>query len=136
ERYRFRTEGGREVLGGFEQLQDAQRNETLLRLTWTRANLLGFNFETGVEGVLNSLDQNVRLFEFLEGGEPVQIDLPVDSATGKEKRPEPLVNFGPQLSKSIRIDGGLTYEYSKISVRGDTRLDRAPLKFWKPKSEE
>jgi hypothetical protein len=29
ERYRFRTEGGGEVLGGFEQFQDAQRNETL-----------------------------------------------------------------------------------------------------------
>jgi len=74
----------------------------------------------------------VRLFEFLEGGEPVQIDLPVDSAIVREKRAEPFVNFGRQLSKSIRIDGGLTYEYSKISVRGDTRLDRAPLKFWKP----
>src|SRR5512139_1033801 len=33
ERYRFRSEGGVEVLGGFEQLQDAQRNETILRLT-------------------------------------------------------------------------------------------------------
>jgi hypothetical protein len=131
ERYRFRTEGGREVLGGFEQLQDAQRNETLLRLTWTRANLLGFNFETGVEGVLNTLDQNVQLFKFLEGGEPVQINLPVDSATVKEKRAEPFINFGRQLSKSIRIDGGLTYEYSSISVRGDTTADRS-LRFWKP----
>ena len=47
ERYRFRTEGGNEVLGGFEQLQDAQRNETILRLTWTRSNLAGFSVETG-----------------------------------------------------------------------------------------
>jgi hypothetical protein len=132
ERYRFRSEGGLEVLGGFEQLQDAQRNETLLRLTWTRSNLLGFNFETGVEGVLKTLDQNVQLFEFLEGGEPVQINLPVDSARVKEKRAEPFINFGRQLSKSVRIDGGLTYEYSKISVTGDTQLERAPLKFWKP----
>ena len=131
ERYRFRTEGGGEVLGGFEQFQDAQRNETLLRLTWTRGNLLGFSFETGVEGVLNTLDQNVRLFEFLAGGQPVQIDLPVDSATVKEKRAEPFVNFGRQLSKSIRIDGGLTYEYSSIRVRGDTTADRS-LRFWKP----
>ncbi len=131
ERYRFRTEGGTEVLGGFEQFQDAQRNETLLRLTWTRGNLLGFNFETGVEGVLNTLDQNVQLFEFLEGGEPVQINLPVDSATVKERRAEPFVNFGRQLSKAIRIDGGLTYEYSSIKVRGDTTADRS-LRFWKP----
>lgn len=131
ERYRFRTEGGGEVLGGFEQLQDARRNETLGRLTWTRSDLFGFSFETGVEGVLNTLDQNVRLFEFLEGGEPVQIDLPIDSAIVKEKRAEPFINFGRQISKSLRIDGGLTYEYSNISVRGDTRADRT-LRFWKP----
>ena len=88
ERYRFRTEGGGQVLGGFEQLQDAQRNETILRLNWTRSNLAGFSFETGVEGVLNTLDQNVQLFEFLAGGEPVRTNLPVDEATVKEKRGE------------------------------------------------
>ena len=131
ERYRFRTEGGTQVLGGFEQLQDAQRNETLMRLTWSRSNLLDFSFETGVEGVLNTLDQNVQLFEFLVGGEPVQINLPVDQATVKEKRAEPFVNFGRQLTKSIRIDGGLTFEYSDLSVRGDTTADRT-LRFWKP----
>jgi len=130
ERYRFRTDGGGEVLGGFEQLQDAQRNETLARLTWTRSNLLGFSFETGVEAVLNTLDQNVQLFD-LTGGQRVQIDLPIDSATVKEKRAEPFINFGRQLSKSIRIDGGLTYEYSSIKVRGDTEADRT-LRFWKP----
>jgi hypothetical protein len=130
ERYRFRTEGGGEVLGGFEQLQDAQRNETLARLTWTRSNLLGFSFETGVEAVLNTLDQNVQLFD-LTGGQRVQIDLPVDSATVQEKRAEPFINFGRQLSKSIRIDGGVTYEYSSIKVRGDTEADRT-LRFWKP----
>ncbi len=131
ERYRFRTEGAGEVIGGFEQLQNAQRNETLLRLTWTRSNLFGFSFETGVEAVLNTLDHKVELFEFLAGGQPVQIDLPIDDATVKEKRAEPFVNFGRQLSKSIRIDGGLTYEYSSITVRGDTEADRS-LRFWKP----
>jgi hypothetical protein len=132
ERYRFRSEGGIDVLGGFEQLQDAQRNESILRLTWSRSNLAGFSVETGTEFALNTLDQNVRLFEFLAGGEPVQIDLPVDEARVKEKRAEPFINIGRQLSSSIRLDGGITYEYSKISVRGDANLDRAPLKLWKP----
>ena len=132
ERYRFRSEGGIDVLGGFEQLQDAQRNESILRLTWSRSNLAGFSVETGTEFALNTLDQHVQLFEFLEGGEPVQINLPVDEARVKEKRAEPFINIGRQLSSSIRLDGGITYEYSKISVRGDVNLDRAPLKFWKP----
>ncbi|HEU0311482.1 MAG TPA: outer membrane beta-barrel protein [Sphingomicrobium sp.] len=132
ERYRFRTEGGTSVLGGFEQLQDAQRNETILRLTWSKSNLAGFSVETGSEFALNTLDQDVQLFEFLAGGTPVRIDLPVDQATVKEKRAEPFINIGRQLSSSIRLDGGLTYEYSKIRVRGDVNEDREPLKFWKP----
>jgi hypothetical protein len=132
ERYRFRGEGGTPILGGFEQLQDAQRNETILRLTWSKSDLAGFSVETGSEFALNTLDQNVQLFEFLAGGTPVRIDLPVDQADVKEKRAEPFINIGRQLSSSIRLDGGLTYEYSKIQVRGDVNLDRDPLKFWKP----
>ena len=132
ERYRFRSEGGIDILGGFEQFQDAQRNESILRLTWTRSKLLGFSVETGSEIALNTLDNEVRLFEFLPGGEPNRIDLPFDEARVKEKRAEPFINIGRQLSSSIRLDGGLTYEYSKISVRGDADLDRAPLKFLKP----
>jgi len=131
ERYRFRSEGGQDVLGGFEQLQDAQRNETILRLNWTRQNLVGFSFETGIEGALNTLDHQVKLFEFEAGGDPVQIDLPIDDAKVKEKRAEAYVRFGRQLSKSIRLDAGLNYEYSTIDVSGDTEANRS-LKFWKP----
>lgn len=131
ERYRFRSEGGQDVLGGFEQLQDAQRNETILRLNWTRQNLAGFSFETGIEGALNTLDHKVELFEFEEDGDRVQIDLPVDDAKVKEKRAEAYVRLGRQLSKSIRLDAGLNYEYSAIDVTGDTEANRS-LKFWKP----
>ena len=131
ERYRFRTEGGGEVLGGFEQLQEAQRNETILRLNWTRSNLAGFSAEAGVEGALNTLDHQVQLFEFLAGGEPVQRNLPIDEARVKEKRGEAYIRAGRQFSDSIRLDGGLNYEYSTISVRGDTTADRT-LRFWKP----
>ena len=132
ERYRFRSEGGIDVLGGFEQFQDAQRNESILRLTWSRSNLAGFSVEAGSEIALNTLDNEVRLFEFQPGGESVRINLPFDEARVKEKRAEPFINIGRQLSSSIRLDAGITYEYSKISVRGDANLDRAPLKFWKP----
>ena len=132
ERYRFRSEGGTDILGGFEQLQDAQRNETILRLTWSRSNLAGFSVETGSEFALNTLDHEVQLFEFLAGGDPVRINLPVDEADVKEKRAEPFINIGRQLSSTLRVDAGLTYEYSKIRVRGDVNEDRAPLKFWKP----
>lgn len=132
ERYRFRSEGGAQILGGFEQLQDAQRNESILRLTWSKSDVAGFSVETGSEFALNTLDQDVQLYEFLEGGERVREDLPVDQARVKEKRAEPFINIGRQLSSTLRVDAGLTYEYSKISVRGDVNEDRDPLKFWKP----
>ncbi|MDV3256698.1 MAG: outer membrane beta-barrel protein [Sphingomonas sp.] len=131
ERYRFRSVGGEQVLGGFEQLQDAQRNETIMRLNWTKPNIAGFSFETGVEAALNSLDHRVELFEFLEGGEPVRIDLPLDEAEVREKRGELYVRAGRQLTPAIRIDGGLNYEFSELNVRGDTEADRS-LKFLKP----
>ncbi|QDP18613.1 outer membrane beta-barrel protein [Sphingomonas xanthus] len=131
ERYRFRSEGGSEILGGFEQFQDAQRNETILRLNWTRQNLAGFSFEAGAEGALNTLDHKVQLFAFLAGGEPVRVDLPVDEATVKEKRGEAYVRVGRQLSSAIRLDAGLNYERSTLTVRGDTIADRT-LQFWKP----
>ena len=132
ERYRLRTDGGEDVLGGTEQLQDAQRNETILRVNWTRPNLGGFSVETGIEGALNTLDHQVQLFDFGADGELIPRDLAVDQADVKEKRAEAFVRVGRQLSKSIRVDAGMNYEYSKISVRGDVDLDRDPLRFWKP----
>jgi hypothetical protein len=131
ERYRFRTEGGTDVLGGFEQLQDARRNETILRLNWTRQNLVGLSVEAGIEGALNTLDHQVKLFEFLAGGTPVQIPLPIDEAKVKEKRGEAFIRAGKQISSGIRLDAGLNYEYSNITVSGDTTDDRT-LRFWKP----
>ncbi|MCL6740292.1 outer membrane beta-barrel protein [Sphingomonas sp. RB56-2] len=132
ERYRLRTEGGEDVLGGSEQLQDAQRNETILRVNWTRSDLGGFSVETGIEGALNTLDHQVQLFRFGADGELDPVDLAVDQADVKEKRAEAFVRVGRQLSNSIRVDAGVNYEYSKISVRGDVDLDRDPLRFWKP----
>jgi hypothetical protein len=130
ESYFFRPDGVN-VVGGFEQLQDAQRNETLAKLSWSRPNLAGFSFEIGAEGVLNTLDSKVELFEFGEDGSRTRIDLPIDDATVKERRAEAFVNAGRQLSKKLRVDAGLNMEFSQLKVRGDANADRT-LKFLKP----
>ena len=49
------------VIGGFEQLVKAQRNETIGRVSWTRAELLGMSFEAGAEGVLQHARRPCRL---------------------------------------------------------------------------
>jgi hypothetical protein len=122
---------GAAVVGGFEQTQKAKRGETIGRMTWTRQDLGGFSFEAGGEAVLNTLDSTVDLFVIEPDGSKTRIDLPIDSAKVKEKRGEAFVNVGRTLSPALRIDGGLTFEYSHLTVSGDATADRK-LKFFKP----
>lgn len=128
--YLFRGLGGSPVLAGFEQNTKSKLTESIGKLTWSKAELRGFSFETGGEIAFNKLDYALDLIEF-EGGEVVPIDLPLDDATVSEVRGEFFVNAGRQLSKALRVDAALNYEISRLKVRGDATADRA-LKFWKP----
>jgi hypothetical protein len=124
---------GEDVLGGFVQDTESQRNETVARLVWSRSDLAGWSVETGAEGVLNSLDSDVNLFRVDGDGGRTRIDLPVDQAKVTEYRGEAFVNAGRALSPTLRMDLGLTYETSRLTVRGDTEAERA-LSFLKPKA--
>lgn len=124
-------ENGATVVGGFDQHIDAERNETIGRVSWTRSNLAGFSFEAGAEAALNTLDYSVDLFEFDENGDRVRKSLPLDDATVKEKRGEVYFSVGKSLSPAFRVDGGINYEFSNLKVRGDATADRT-LKFIKP----
>jgi hypothetical protein len=119
------------VNGGFEQSVRARRNETIGRVSWTRSNLLGFSFEAGAEASYNTLDDKVDLFAVDENGQRERVDLPIAHASVKEKRGEVYVNVGKTLSPSLRIDGGVNYEFSNLKVSGDASADRT-LKFLKP----
>ena len=119
------------VNGGFDQLIDARRNETIGRVSWTRSNLLGLSFEAGAEVAYNTLDDHVELNEVEEDGTRVPVELSIADATVKEKRGEIYVNLGKALSPTLRVDGGVNYEYSNLKVRGDAVADRT-LKFLKP----
>jgi hypothetical protein len=119
------------VNGGFLQSVRARRNETLGRLSWTRSNLLGLSFEAGAEASYNTLDDNVDLFSVDENGDQHRIDLPIANAMVKEKRGEVYVNLGKTLSPSLRIDGGINYEFSNLQVTGDANASRT-LNFLKP----
>jgi outer membrane receptor protein involved in Fe transport len=122
---------GATVNGGFEQTVRAKRDETIGRLSWTRSNLLGLSFEAGAEAAYNTLDDQVDLFAIDGNGDRVRIDLPIANATVKEKRGEAYVNVGKTLTPALRIDGGINYEYSNLTVSGDAAAQRT-LKFIKP----
>jgi hypothetical protein len=124
-------EDGATTVGGFEQTQKAKQAETIARATWTHSDIAGFSVETGLEGVLNTLDSEVEFYSIGSGGARTRIDLPIDQATVKEKRGEAFVNVGRNLSPALRLDGGLAFEMSKLTVTGDTEAERS-LKFLKP----
>ena len=119
------------VVGGFEQGTESQRNETIGRLNWTRADLGGWSVEAGAEVSLNTLDYHLDLFTLEPGGARTRIDLPLDDATVREQRGEVYVKAGRMLSPTLRVDAGLNLEASRLKVRGDTLADRS-LKFLKP----
>jgi hypothetical protein len=119
------------VNGGFEQLINAQRNETIGRMSWTRSNLLGFSFEAGAEGAYNTLKDNVRFSAVDENGEKVPIKLLIANAMVKEWRGEAYVSAGRPISSTLRVDGGVNFEFSHLTVSGDATEDRK-LKFFKP----
>ncbi|MEO6581604.1 MAG: hypothetical protein ABIN68_02200 [Sphingomicrobium sp.] len=119
------------VVGGFEQTAKAKQGETIGRASWTRSDLGGFSVETGIEAVLNTLDSSTELIEIGPAGEKTRVDLPIDQAKVKEKRGEVYANVGKALSSNLRVDGGLRYEMSDLTVTGDTQAKRS-LKFLKP----
>lgn len=122
-----------DVIGGSSQLVRNERNETVLRLVWNRSNLAGWSVESGVEGALNRLDSNVDIFAFDGAGGKTRIDLPIDHAIVKEYRGEAFVNGGRPLTSKLRMDLGLTFEASRLTVSGDATAERV-LKFLKPKA--
>ena len=123
--------GHTEIVGGSQQLTESQRNETLGRLSWSTQKLLGLQFETGGEFALNTLDYHQELFKLLKGGGKSPIELPIQDARVKETRGEFWVNAGRPLTKTLRMDVGLNYEMSHLTVSGDATADRK-LKFLKP----
>ena len=121
------------LIGGFAQETDSTADERVLRSVWSRQNLGGWSVEAGAEGVYNRLESDVNFFGIDANDGRVRIDLPVDQATVTEWRGEGFVNAGRALSPTLRMDLGLTFETSRLTVRGDAEAERS-LRFLKPKA--
>ena len=122
-----------QLIGGSIQDLKDDREETVARIVWNRSNLGGWSVETGAEGVLNKLDSDNNVFLLDASGGRTRFDLPIDQAVVKEYRGEAFVNAGRPLTRTLRMDLGLTFEASRLTVSGDAEAERV-LKFLKPKA--
>lgn len=120
------------TIGGYEQNLTDRHDEAIGRVTWSRGDVAGWSVETGVEGAFTRLDSKVDLYLIDNAGARQRVDLPVDQAIVSEYRGEAFVTAGRALTPRLRIDGGLTYEASRLTVRGDADAKRS-LSFLKPK---
>src|SRR5690606_36714854 len=127
------TTMGNTALGGFYQDFDDYRDERLARLAWNRAGIAGWTIEIGAEGAFNRLRTDLNIFDVDSAGQRTPVDLPVDDATVSEYRAEGFANAGRALARALRLDLGLNYEVSRLSVTGDVSARRV-LKFLKPKA--
>lgn len=134
-RYRDRDDvqlldGG--TLGGDAQKLRDWSDESVARLTWSRDKLAGWSAELGIEGALNRLNSKVDLNELAPDGTATRIDLPIDDAIVTEYRGEVFANAGRALTSALHLDLRLTYEASRLTVKGDVSARRS-LQFLKPK---
>ncbi len=121
-----------DIIGGYSQNQIGDRQESVGRAVWSRTTSNGWTFETGAEVALNQLDATGDLYELSAGGVRTRIDLPISNARVRELRGEGFINVGRPLSTRLRVDGGLTYELSHLTVSGDAQSARS-LRYLKPK---
>lgn len=104
--------------------------ETIIRSTIGKVGSSKLKPEFGAEVAYNQLISTLDLFEEDEDG-IVDIDVPSANAKVAEIRAEAFTNLVWQASKKLVVDGGLTWEISRLRVTGDANSTQT-FKFFKP----
>lgn len=120
-------------LGKTVQQQRDWREENLLRLSWASEDVAGWSADLGMEGVINRLNGAVDLSNISPTNMAMRVNLPLDDVTVIEHRGEAFANIGRPLNSELRLDLGLAYEGSRLTVSGDVAA-RRDLNFIKPKA--
>ena len=112
----------------FDNTQD--RLESIFRATYGKVGTAKLKPEYGAEVAYNQLDSSFDLFQEDENG-VVELDVPSANAKVSEIRAEAFTNLVWNASDKLTIDGGLTWEISRIKVTGDSENTQT-FKFLKP----
>ncbi len=120
--------GNQVFLSDFETSQD--RIESIFRGTYSKVGSSRLKPEFGAEVAFNQLKSTFNLFEEDEDG-AVELDVPSANVKVAEIRAETFANLVWQAGDKLTIDGGLTFEFSRIKVTGDADNTQT-FKFVKP----
>lgn len=80
--------------------------------------------EFGGEGAFNFRDTTLDIVNTPRGGAPVHVPLPVANARVEEVRGEVFASDIWEASPALTVEGGLNFEFSRISQTGDQEQER------------
>ncbi len=123
-----RPVGNQVFLSDFMNTQD--RLESIFRATYGKVGGSKLKPEFGAEVAYNQLKSSFELFEEDENG-IVELDVPSANVTVSEIRGEAFTNLVWNTTEKLTIDGGLTWEVSRINVDGDADNSQT-FNFLKP----
>ena len=106
--------------------QSARTTELVGRATLSRQGSHILRPEIGGEMAWNRLSSRLA---FTEAGAPIV--LPGSDVRVAEVRAEAFANLSVQLARTVRLEGGIAYERSRITVDGDGGTART-LGYWRP----
>ncbi len=115
-------------LSNFANVRD--RLESIFRTTYGKVAGSNLKPEFGAEVAYNKLDSSFDLFEEDENG-VIELDVPSSNVKVAEIRAEAFTNIVWNATDKLTIDGGVTWEISRIKVTGDA-TNTQTFKFLKP----
>ena len=109
-----------------------KENERILRLSFNKLIGKSNALEYGIESAYNKLNRNFNLLYLDKNSVATNAGLINTSGLVEEDRYEGFLSYNIPLSKKIRTELALNYEWSEISQSGDINLSRE-FKYWKPR---
>jgi hypothetical protein len=114
------------------ETNDRTESERIIRLSFNKSLSKGGYLEYGLESAYNELDRTFNLIYYDSNSNETDSDLLNTSGTVEEDRHEAFLSYNFPLTKKIRTELALNYEWSEISQSGDVNLARE-IKYWKPR---
>ena len=106
------------------ETNNRKQNERIIRLSFNKLIGESSSLEYGVESAYNKLDRIFNLIYFDSDEKQTNAGLINTSGKVEEDRYEGFVSYNLPLSKKIRLELALNYEWSEISQTGDVNLSR------------